>query len=169
MNVVEDLNASGMMRRGPGKRGSNRSHADSALAELRRQLSYKHVWFGGILLLASRWYPSSKTCSACKVVNHDLKRSEPVFRCQKCDLVIDRDLNAAYNLQSLAELACLAVLFQLLTGEPVDWSKLPVRPYGREAQKRHPQFAGVCPSRRPKGQWRGEEDRPALFYRGPPL
>ena len=139
VNVVEDLNASGMIARGRGKRGSNRAQADSALAELRRQLSYKHAWFGGILLLASRWYPSSKTCSACKVVNHDLKRSERVFKCPKCDLVIDRDLNAAYNLQSLAELACVAMLCELSTGEPVDWSKLPVRPYGWEKKdlKKH--------------------------------
>jgi hypothetical protein len=55
-----------------------------------------------------------------------------VFHCPKCGLVIDRDLNAAYNLRSLAGLACLAVLCQLSTGEPVDWSKLPVRPYGWE-------------------------------------
>ena len=132
VNVVEDLFASGMIAKGRGKRCSNRSQADSALAELRRQLSYKHAWFGGILLLASRWYPSSKTCSACKVVNRDLKRSDRVFHCPKCGLLIDRDLNAAYNLQSLAELACLAVLCQASTGEPVDWSKLPVRPYGWE-------------------------------------
>ncbi|MHB8288178.1 MAG: hypothetical protein ACYDEY_02880, partial [Acidimicrobiales bacterium] len=45
-------------------------------------------------------------------------------------LVIDRDLNAAYNLQSLAELACVAMLCALSTGEPVEGSKLPVRPYG---------------------------------------
>ena len=132
VNVIEDLNASHMIRRGRSKRGSNRAQADSALAELRLQLSHKHAWFGGTLLLASRWYPSSKMCSRCKFVNHDLKRSERVFKCPKCDLEIDRDLNAAYNLQSLAELACVAVLCQLSTGEPVNWSKLPVRPYGWE-------------------------------------
>ncbi len=136
LNVLEDLFASAMIAKGRAKHGSNRAQADSALAELRRQLSYKHAWFGGILLLASSWYASSRTCSACKFVHHDLKRSERVFECPKCDLVIDRDLNAAYNLQSLAELACLAVLCELSTGEPVDWSKLPVRPYGWENKDR---------------------------------
>ena len=136
VNVVEDLNASGMIRRGRRKRGYNRSQADSALAELRRQVSYKHVRFAGILLLANRWYPSSKMCSVCKVVNHDLNRSQRVFECPKCDLVIDRDLNAAYNLQSLAELACVAMLCALSTGEPVERSKLPVRPYGWEKKDR---------------------------------
>ncbi|MHB8288260.1 MAG: RNA-guided endonuclease InsQ/TnpB family protein [Acidimicrobiales bacterium] len=142
VNVVEDLNASGMIARGRGKRGAQ---ADSVLAELRRQLSYKHAWFGGTLLLASRWYPSSKMCSACKTVNHDLKRSERVFKCPKCDLEIDRDLNAAYNLQSLAELACVVVLYHLSTGEPVEGSKLPVRPYGWE--KKDLKKQGTCSSR----------------------
>ncbi|MHB8288011.1 MAG: hypothetical protein ACYDEY_01995, partial [Acidimicrobiales bacterium] len=51
-------------------------------------------------------------------------------------LVIDRDLNAAYNLQSLAELACVAMLCALSTGEPVEGSKLPVRLYGWEKKDR---------------------------------
>ncbi|MHB8289311.1 MAG: RNA-guided endonuclease InsQ/TnpB family protein [Acidimicrobiales bacterium] len=142
VNVVEDLSASGMIARGRSKRGAQ---ADSVLAELRRQLSYKHACLGGTLLLASRWYPSSKMCSACKTVNHDLKRSERVFKCPKCDLEIDRDLNAAYNLQSLAELACVVVLYRLSTGEPVEGSKLPVRPYGWE--KKDLKKQDTCSSR----------------------
>ena len=134
VNVVEDLNASHMIRRGRSKRGYSRSQADSVLAELRRQLSCKHAWFSGTLLLASRWYPSSKTCSFCKVVNHNLQRSDSVFQCPKCGLVIGRDVNAAYNLQSLPGLARVAVFLQLSTGEPVEGSKLPVRPYGSEKE-----------------------------------
>ena len=134
VNVVEDLNASHMIRRGRSKRGYSRSQADSVLAELRRQLSCKHAWFSGTLLLASRWYPSSKTCSFCKVVNHNLQRSDSVFQCPKSGLVIGRDVNAAYNLQSLPGLARVAVFLQLSTGEPVEGSKLPVRPYGSEKE-----------------------------------
>jgi putative transposase len=43
--------------------------------------------------LADRWYPSSKTCSGCGVVKTKLRRSERLFRCDKCELVLDRDLS----------------------------------------------------------------------------
>ncbi|MHB8289583.1 MAG: RNA-guided endonuclease TnpB family protein [Acidimicrobiales bacterium] len=161
VNVLEDPNVSAMMRKGRAKRGYSRPQGDSALAELRRQLSYKHAWFGGILLLANRWYPSSKTCSFCKVVNHNLERSQRVFECPKCGLVIGRDPNTAYNLQSLLELARVAVFLQLSTGEQVEGSKLPVRPYGSEKEDGKNQ--GTCSSRGcarargPRANGRGRE------------
>jgi putative transposase len=132
LNVVEDLGVSGMGRRGRGKRGFNRSWADAALAEHRRQLAYKCPWYGSVLWLASRWYASSKMCSGCRTKKADLPRSARVFHCDACGLTIDRDLNAAKNLAALAELASVCLLAQLMTGQPVDWSKLPVRPYGWE-------------------------------------
>jgi predicted RNA-binding Zn-ribbon protein involved in translation (DUF1610 family) len=99
---------------------------------LREQMGYKHQWYQGVLLLADRWFPSSKMCSNshCRQINHQLKRSATIFRCPSCGLVLDRDLNAARNLEALAQLAALAVLCQMATGVPVDWSKLPVRPWG---------------------------------------
>ena len=140
VNVIEDLNVAGMSRHGPGKRGFNRALAQANLAGLRRLLGYKHQWYLGVLLLASQWYPSSKTCSRCHQVNRQLKRSDTTFRCPYpgCGLVLDRDVNAARNLEMLAQLAALAVLCQMSTGIPVDWSRMPVRPWGWQAPRPTP-------------------------------
>jgi len=132
VNVVEDLNVDGMGRKARAKRGFNRAVKDAALAELRRELSYKCPWYGPSLWLAGRWYPSSKICSSCRVKKAKLPRSERIFHCDSCGLVLGRDLNAAKNLAALAELALVCLLAQMSTGQPVDWSKLPVQPYGWE-------------------------------------
>ena len=65
-------------------------------------LGYKTTWNGGRLILAGRWYPSSKTCSACGAVKTKLSLAERVYRCETCGLVVDRDINAASNLLKLA-------------------------------------------------------------------
>jgi putative transposase len=107
--VVEDLNVAGMTAsvkgsgRWRGKAGLNRAILDVAPGELRRQLAYKTAWYGSALLVADRWYPSSKTCSRCKAVKAKLALSERTYRCEHCGLVLDRDLNAAANLVSLVE------------------------------------------------------------------
>jgi putative transposase len=54
------------------------------MAELRRQIEYATGWAGSTLHLADRWYPSSKTCSACGVVKTKLRLSERLFRCDQC-------------------------------------------------------------------------------------
>jgi putative transposase len=95
--VVERLNVAGMMR----NHRLSRVIADAAFGELRRQLTYKTTWYGSVLISADRWYPSSKTCSACGVAKTKLPLSERVFACETCGLVIDRDLNAARNLAAL--------------------------------------------------------------------
>ncbi len=92
MNVVEDLNVEGMGRRGRGKRGFNGAWHDAAPGEFGRQLTYKCSWSGSALWVASRWYPSSKMCSKCRVNNARLSRSARIFHCDSCGLVIDRDL-----------------------------------------------------------------------------
>jgi len=97
--VAEDLNVAGMLR----NRRLARHIADAGFAELRRQLAYKTHWSGGRLVLADRWYPSSKTCSACGTVKTKLALSERTYHCQSCGLVLDRDLNAARNLAALAD------------------------------------------------------------------
>jgi putative transposase len=105
--VVEDLNVTGMSRRKPGAgrggRGLNRAIADAAPAELRRQLAYKSTWYGSRLVMASRWYPSSKTCSACGVVKAKLALAERNWTCEGCGAQHDRDVNAAINLARLSE------------------------------------------------------------------
>ncbi|GAA1631142.1 zinc ribbon domain-containing protein [Georgenia ruanii] len=65
--------------------------------------AYKQTWRGGQVLLADRWFASSKTCSACGTRKDALLLTERVYRCAPCGLVIDRDLNAAANLATWAE------------------------------------------------------------------
>lgn len=97
--VVEDLNVAGMTK----NRRLARHVAGVGMAELRRQIEYKAAWSGVHVHVADRWYPSSKTCSACGVVKAKLRLSERVFRCDQCGLALDRDLNAARNLAGLVE------------------------------------------------------------------
>ena len=106
--VIEDLNVAGMMRRKPGAgkggRGLNRAITDAGLGELRRQLGYKTTWYGSAPpVVADRWYPSSKTCSACGAVKAKLALADRTYRCDHCGVVLDRDLNAAINLARLSE------------------------------------------------------------------
>jgi putative transposase len=97
--VVEQLNLAGMVR----NRRLARALSDSGLAELRRQLAYKTTWYGCRLVVADRFYPSSKTCSACGWVKAKLTLAERIFTCETCGLRIDRDLNAARNLAQLVQ------------------------------------------------------------------
>src|SRR5260370_39168941 len=71
--------------------------------EFRRQLAYKAAWYGGRIIVADRWFGSSKTCSQCGWGDETLTLADRTFRCQACGLVIDRDLNAAKNLEKLAD------------------------------------------------------------------
>jgi putative transposase len=96
--VVEDLNVAGMTR----NRRLARPVADQGFGAARRMLGYKTRWNGGTLVTAGRWYPSSKTCSGCGTVKTKLGLSERTYRCDACGLVLDRDVNAARNLLSLA-------------------------------------------------------------------
>jgi putative transposase len=100
--VGEDLAVSGMCR--GGNRGLRRSIHDAALGEIHRQLDYKTRWHGAELLLADRFYPSSKTCSQCGAVKAKLPLSARTYRCDQCGLVLDRDLNAARNLAALVNM-----------------------------------------------------------------
>ena len=97
--VVEDLNVAGMLR----NRTLARHLAGASFGEIRRQLGYKTRWHGGTLVVADRWYPSSKTCSRCQAVKTKLALAARVFTCEHCGLVLDRDVNAARNLASLAK------------------------------------------------------------------
>ena len=96
--VAEDLNVAGMTR----NRRLARAISDQGFGTARRMLSYKTAWQGGTLALAGRWYPSSKKCSACGTAKAKLGLSERTYRCDACGLVLDRDVNAARNLLSLA-------------------------------------------------------------------
>jgi len=97
--VVEDLHVAGLLR----NRRLARAISDQGWAEFHRQLAYKCQWYGSNLLVAPRYFPSSKQCSACGALKAVLPLDVRMFRCQMCGLVIDRDLNAARNLARLAE------------------------------------------------------------------
>ncbi len=92
--VIEDLNVSGMM----ALHKLAASIADMGFYEFRRQLTYKCQLYGSKLVVVDRWFASSKTCSNCGTKKETLSLSERVFECQRCGIVIDRDLNAAINL-----------------------------------------------------------------------
>lgn len=95
--VLEDLNVSGMLR----NRRLARHIADVGMRELRRQVCYKSAWGGTQLVIADRWYPSSKTCSDCGAVKAKLPLRVRVYHCDECGFVLDRDVNAARNLVAL--------------------------------------------------------------------
>ena len=67
--------------------------------EIRRQIEYKAQWSGISVIIADRYYPSSKKCIICGNVKKDLKLSERIYRCEKCGNEIDRDVQAAINLK----------------------------------------------------------------------
>jgi putative transposase len=69
--------------------------------EFRRQLEYKAEATGTRVILADRFYPSSKTCSACGFIKQDLKLSDRQWTCSQCGDTHDRDTNAAINLEKL--------------------------------------------------------------------
>jgi putative transposase len=93
--VLEDLHVKGMQRNRP----LALSISDAGMGELRRQLAYKSEWYGSRLVIADRFFASSKTCSACGAIKHALSLSERVFYCDTCGLSLDRDENAAINLR----------------------------------------------------------------------
>ncbi|MDR7380539.1 RNA-guided endonuclease InsQ/TnpB family protein [Promicromonospora iranensis] len=97
--VLEDLNITGMTT----NRKLSRAISDAAWGELARQITYKQAWRDGQVVLADRWFPSSKTCSSCGAVRKDLTLKDRIFECRECGLVMDRDLNAAVNLAAWAE------------------------------------------------------------------
>lgn len=97
---VETLAISNLIR----NRRLARHIADVGWGTVLQQLAYKTSWSGSTLVTADRFYPSSKTCSACGLVKAKLGLAERVFTCsgEACGLVLDRDLNAALNLARMA-------------------------------------------------------------------
>lgn len=160
--AVEDLAVTGMSAsaRGsvgqPGRRvrqkaGLNRSIRDAALAEFRRQLTYKTLWYGSRLAVLDRWFPSSKTCSACGWRNPSLTLAERLFNCDSCGMTMDRDLNAAKNIARHA----IPIDDHVARDEQETENArgVPVRPASRKGRrqgtsKREDTAPGVVPPRR---------------------
>ena len=91
---IEDLNVLGMEK----NHHLAKSVMDASFGEFRRQLEYKTARTGAQLHVIDRWCPSSKTCSGCGSVKAKLSLSERTYECDGCGLIIDRDLNAAINI-----------------------------------------------------------------------
>jgi putative transposase len=96
--IIEDLNVAAIVR----NRRLARAISDQGFGQARRMLGYKTAWNGGTLVTADRWLPSSKACSGCGTVKAKLSLSERTYRCDACGLILDRDVNAAHNLLTLA-------------------------------------------------------------------
>ena len=79
-----------------------RAISDAGWAEFAQQLKYKLAWRGGTIMIADRWYPSSKLCPRCVVIDRDLTLADRVVTCS-CGYSADRDLNAAVNLARWGE------------------------------------------------------------------
>ncbi|HET6966564.1 MAG TPA: transposase, partial [Acidimicrobiales bacterium] len=100
--VLEDLNVKGMTARGGShKKGLNRRITEAGFGEIRRQLTYKAG--PERIVIGDRFYPSSKTCSACQKVNDGLTLADRTWTCKNCRTTHDRDHNAAVNLAAWGE------------------------------------------------------------------
>ena len=92
--AIEDLSILKMMQNG----NLAKSISDVAWHELRRQLEYKCDWHGKNLIVIDKYFPSTKTCSACGAVNENLTLKNRIWNCQSCKATHDRDINAAINI-----------------------------------------------------------------------
>ena len=97
--VLEDLNVAGMVK----NRHLSRAISDLGLFEFRRQVEYKSEANGSRVIIADRWFPSSKLCSACGYKLDDLPLSVREWTCPKCGVIHDRDDNASQNLKQLGQ------------------------------------------------------------------
>ena len=93
--VMEDLNIQGMLK----NRHLAKAVQDQCFFIIIQQMKYKCEWNNIPFYQVDRFYPSSKTCSCCGCIKFNLKLSDRTYVCSECGLVIDRDLNAAINLQ----------------------------------------------------------------------
>lgn len=96
---IEDLNVSGMMK----NKYLSKAIQQQKLYEFRRQIEYKAQWHGIPVIIADRFFPSSKLCSCCGCINKNLRLSDRVYICPECGNVIDRDYQAALNLKLYGE------------------------------------------------------------------
>ena len=96
--VLEDLNVGGMMK----NKHLSKAVQQQGFYEFRRQIEYKSEWNNISVIIADRFFPSSKLCSCCGSIKKNLKLSDRIYRCE-CGNVIDRDYQAALNLKRYGE------------------------------------------------------------------
>lgn len=95
---IEDLNIKGMMK----NKHLSKAVQQQGFYEFRKQIEYKAKWNNISVIIADRFFPSSKLCSCCGNIKQDLKLSDRIYKCE-CGNVIDRDYQAALNLKRYGE------------------------------------------------------------------
>ena len=94
--IMEDLNISGMMK----NKHLSKAIAEQCFYKFISIMKYKCEWNDIEFIQVDRFYPSSKKCSCCGNIKHDLKLKDRIYVCDECGLHIDRDLNASINLMN---------------------------------------------------------------------
>jgi len=117
--VIEDLRVQSM---GWSHRLA-RDIRDVGFGEFRRQLEYKCRWYGSQLVVAPEFYPSTKQCSSCGHVKDKMPLSERTYKCDRCGLVLDRDLNASLNLVAVSSTETLNACGDLASTAPARASR----------------------------------------------
>ena len=97
--VLEDLNVKCMMK----NRHLSKAVQQQCFGEFRKQIEYKSAWNNISVIIADRFFPSSKLCSCCGNIKKDLKLSDRIYKCE-CGNIIDRDYQAALNLKRYGEM-----------------------------------------------------------------
>ena len=95
--VIEDLNIQGMQR----NHNMAKSITDQEWYQFKQMLKYKLQWRDAELIEIGKFDPSSKMCSRCGNVKHDLRLSDRTYHCSVCGFSMDRDLNAAINIRNM--------------------------------------------------------------------
>lgn len=99
--MVEKLNVMGLMK----NHRLAQAISDVSWHEFQRQLTYKGIWYGCDVRMADPYFPSTKRCSRCGQVKVSISLGERIYHCDICGFEIDRDLNAAINLEQLIYMA----------------------------------------------------------------
>jgi putative transposase len=113
--VIEDLNVRGML----ANEKLARAISDVGFGQFRTQMTYKAKRYGTNLILADRFYPSSRVCSVCGWRNQTLALKDREWTCGECGTHHDRDINAALNLKRLATGTALPVASRPVTDDTV--------------------------------------------------
>ena len=93
---MESLKVQNMME----KKELSRLISDASWGLLTTMLEYKAKWYGREIIKIDTYFPSSKMCSSCGNIKQDLKLSDRIYKCNNCDLEIDRDYNATLNIKN---------------------------------------------------------------------
>ena len=96
---IEDLNVKGMMK----NKHLSKPVQQQCFYKFRKQIEYKSAWNNIQVIIADRFFPSSKLCSCCGNIKKDLKLLDRIYKCE-CGNVIDRDYQAALNLKRYGEM-----------------------------------------------------------------